>query len=150
MDTSFLLDQKQYSQLSLNVDSFNKSLNAGRTHKSELDKDDFLKILLTQLTHQDPTKPLEDKEFIAQMAQFSTLEQMTNMNKEITNMVQVVAKNNAYGVLGKVVEITNAVGTITGKVDKVIGGDNAQVQIDGQLYYYNDIASVANDKEAGL
>ncbi|HPE37186.1 MAG TPA: flagellar hook capping FlgD N-terminal domain-containing protein, partial [Spirochaetales bacterium] len=59
----------------MQVDAFNKTLSQGRSVNKELDKDDFLKILITQLQHQDPTSPMEDREFISQMAQFSSLEQ---------------------------------------------------------------------------
>lgn len=59
-----------------------------RTGYSILGKDDFLKILITQLQHQDPTNPVEDKEFIAQMAQFSTLEQMQNMTKAMEDLLE--------------------------------------------------------------
>ncbi|MER1955989.1 MAG: flagellar hook assembly protein FlgD [Solibacillus sp.] len=52
-----------------------------------LGKDAFLQILITQLQNQDPTSPMDDKEFIAQMAQFSSLEQMQNMTKAMENLL---------------------------------------------------------------
>ena len=55
---------------------------------SALGKDAFLKILITQLQNQDPTAPMDDKEFIAQMAQFSSLEQMQNMTKAIESLLE--------------------------------------------------------------
>ncbi|MDR5658265.1 flagellar hook capping FlgD N-terminal domain-containing protein [Serpentinicella sp. ANB-PHB4] len=52
-----------------------------RTFNNDMDKDAFLKLLVTQLQNQDPLSPMEDREFIAQMAQFSSLEQMQNLNE---------------------------------------------------------------------
>lgn len=54
----------------------------------ELGKDEFIKILMTQLQNQDPLSPLEDAEFISQMATFSSLEQMMNMTSSIDMLVQ--------------------------------------------------------------
>ena len=74
-----------------------------RRTQNELGKDAFLKILITQLSNQDPLDPLKDKDFIAQMAQFSTLEQMTNMNRSIEQM-NAVAKGSSVNYIGRVIE----------------------------------------------
>ncbi|EKN64720.1 flagellar hook capping protein [Neobacillus bataviensis LMG 21833] len=56
-------------------------------NQNQMDKDLFLKILTTQLRNQDPTQPMEDREMIAQMAQFSQLEQITNLNQVFTQFM---------------------------------------------------------------
>ncbi|MGG3842370.1 FlgD family protein [Anoxybacillus kestanbolensis] len=74
IDPSLLLSQRQVAQR--------------ETGKSSLGKDDFLKILITQLQHQDPLNPMEDREFISQMANFSSLEQMVNMSNMMSKFIE--------------------------------------------------------------
>ncbi|HYH02621.1 MAG TPA: flagellar hook capping FlgD N-terminal domain-containing protein [Bacillota bacterium] len=84
-----------------------------RTVNPNLGKDDFLRLLVTQLQYQDPLQPKEDTEFIAQMAQFTSLEQMQNLTKtmqfqQATAMIdkdikaEVTGKNGTELVYGKV------------------------------------------------
>lgn len=72
---------------------------AAKTTGSELGKDQFLKILIAQLKNQDPTQPLQDKEFIAQMAQFSSVEQMTKVATEVKALRESLGM--ASGLIGK-------------------------------------------------
>lgn len=82
---------------------FGKMTGAG---KSELGKEDFLKLLVTQLSHQDPLNPTDDKEFVAQLSQFSSLEQLTNISGGIDTMNTGFTRQNmtaAVGFIGKAI-----------------------------------------------
>ena len=142
MDIATNLSAMEKSKVQMQVDSFNKKIAGERTYKSELDKDDFLKILLTQLTHQDPTKPMEDKEFIAQMAQFSSLEQMTNMTKEFGQMQNMVKANHAVSLIGKSVNIVDNGEMISGVVEEVSGYEYPQLLVNGKYYDLDKVEKI--------
>jgi flagellar basal-body rod modification protein FlgD len=79
---------------------------------ASLGKDDFLKLLTVQLQYQDPLNPLENTEFVAQMAQFSSLEQLQNVNKTLENdlgsedeLHAVLQQNLATSLVGKEIEM---------------------------------------------
>ena len=62
--------------------------------QKSLDKNAFLNLLVTQLQHQDPTQPQADTEFVAQLATFSSLEQLTQMNQSLTTIAQFYTAMN--------------------------------------------------------
>lgn len=80
----------------------------------KLGKDEFLKLLLAQLSNQDPLKPMEDKDFIAQLAQFNALEQMQQVNTHLVDMLAGMSLGQASSLIGKVVEAGQVSGTVTG------------------------------------
>jgi flagellar basal-body rod modification protein FlgD len=76
-----------------------------------LNMQDFLKVLLTQLTYQDPLKPLDNQEFMAQMAQFTSLQQTQELNDKMTQLITNQAALQSIGLIGRTVDITTATGT---------------------------------------
>lgn len=125
------------------VDSYNKTLVVeGRKSSSELGKDDFLKLLITQLSNQDPTNPMEDTEFISQMAQFSSLEQMTNMSTSFAKMAAFINSSEAASTLGKTVELNVGDTVTTGVVEGATRGENPQILVNGMYYSMDKINAI--------
>jgi flagellar basal-body rod modification protein FlgD len=102
------------------------------TGNSDLGKDDFLKLLVTQLKYQDPLNPMEDKEFTAQMASFSSLEQLTNISEGIDTLSEGTQRQemlNAVAFIDKEVlaagdtvsKIGNYVSTLSFSIDEAAG-----------------------------
>jgi flagellar basal-body rod modification protein FlgD len=78
-----------------------------------ISQQDFLQILLTQLTEQDPLKPMDNTQFVAQLAQFSQLEQTQQLSDTVTTSLATQTASQAIGLLGKTVTITSTSGTAT-------------------------------------
>ena len=116
-----MMSAADQAELNRFVHDHNLRINPERQPQQSLGKDDFLKILITQLSFQDPTSPMEDKEFIAQMAQFSTLEQISNLNKEMRTLVQSSRSAEAYSMLGREIQAYDPIQqkTISGTVNSV-------------------------------
>jgi flagellar basal-body rod modification protein FlgD len=94
---------------------------ASAATKSALGKDDFLKLMTTQLHRQDPMNPVDDTQFLAQMAQFSTLEQITNVGTGVQAQLAAQATSQALALAGKTVSYVDDKGvTQTGVVDAVV------------------------------
>lgn len=125
------------------VNNFNKANTVnGRTASQQLGKDDFLKLLITQLSNQDPTNPMEDTQFIAQMAQFSSLEQMTNMNESFNKMAAMINSSQAAATIGRSVDIDIGDTTARGVVEATTMGAHPQVMVNGMYYDLDKIKAV--------
>ena len=144
MEISLSLTPQEQVRVSQQVDQFNRTLNDRKGAKAStvLDKNDFLRILITQLSHQDPTQPMTDRDFVAQMAQFSSLEQITNMSEGLAKVADLLAKSQAVGLLGSLVDITDGSTEVSGIVDAVTGGDFPQILVNGQYYDFSQVQKI--------
>lgn len=130
-----------------------------KTANSELGKDEFLKLLVAQLKNQDPMSPMQDKDFIAQLAQFSTLEQTSNMSSSIEELKNSMLLLYGHSLLtqgaamiGKAAVAVDSSGKeISGRINSVKIVDNVmKVMVGDTLVTMEDIKEIkdANTGEA--
>lgn len=143
----------QHKSMFSNVKSFEE--------QSALGKDDFLKIFMTQLSNQDPTQPLQDKEFIAQMASFSTLEQMTNLNQsfekfskgQMEQYLGAIGKEITWVPAGDAIPITgevSGVSTQNGDYFYVVGEERVAVNNVIEIKQIEKIEPVQDETEIDI
>jgi len=115
-----------------------------RENKATLTQDDFLKLLTVQLQHQDPLKPMEDAQFMGQMAQFASLEQTKELTSTVSTLSSSLGFSSAQQFLGKNVTITNADGTeVNGTVAGVVlDAGKPKVLVNDQVYATDLITTV--------
>ncbi|HOK41794.1 MAG TPA: flagellar hook capping FlgD N-terminal domain-containing protein [bacterium] len=124
------------------------SSTTGTTSTNDtLGKDAFLKLLVTQLKYQDPMNPLDNNDMLAQLAQFSALEQSQNINKNLEQLRFESLSTNAVSLLGAEVKAAKTVDNEqiekTGIVKEIKYKDSQAVfVIDGEEYSFSDIVEI--------
>lgn len=92
------------------------SAQQAQAQQSTLGQQDLFDIMLTQLTYQDPLKPLDNQQFIAQLAQFTNLEQVRSSNDKLDNLLTIQASNQSINLIGKTVQVETNNGGQAGQV----------------------------------
>lgn len=118
---------------------------AAAAPRQQLNQDDFLKLLTTQLSNQDPLKPMEDTQFIAQMAQFSSLQQATTLTKDFEAFSSAQKIFSAQNLLSKTVSLTSDETVVTGPVTEVrIKNGAAEIIVNGTGYDPATVMSITS------
>jgi flagellar basal-body rod modification protein FlgD len=118
---------------------------SGRTPVRTLGQDEFFKLIAAQFSYQDPLNPQKDTDFIAQMAQFNTLEQTRQMQSDISGLRTQFEESQASLLLGQVVSLKDpATGnTVEGIVSEVRSNSGrSQVVVNGTPYDFQNVQSV--------
>jgi flagellar basal-body rod modification protein FlgD len=92
------------------------SATSATTAANQISIQDFLKILVAQLNNQDPMKPMDNQEFVTQLAQFTSLQQTQEMNTKISSLLTQQATTQSIGLLGRSVDVNSNGTTSTGTV----------------------------------
>jgi flagellar basal-body rod modification protein FlgD len=117
------------------VSTLGNTATASKSSAAAMDYQAFLRLLIAQLKNQDPTKPMESTEFVAQLATFSQVEQTIAANTKLDSLLTSSALSLAEGLIGRTV--TSPDGTITGTVASV------KITSEGPIATLQDGSSVA-------
>jgi flagellar basal-body rod modification protein FlgD len=130
----------------LSSDTITQATAAATTTSNTLGKNDFLQMLVTQMKNQDPLDPMKNEDFIAQLAQFSTLEQMTNLNTNFETMLSMQTLTQASNLLGKNVSwLDSDNAEQSGIVDAVeIVNGSAVLSVGDQMVDVTSVFAIAN------
>lgn len=113
-----------------------------KTGQDSVDKEQFLNLLVTELKYQDPLQPMDNTEYVAQLATFSELEQMQNVAKS-TEVSRATSMVGSLVTVESTNETTGKTTEITGKVDYVsVNGNNVKVSVNDQLYELSAVKQV--------
>ena len=117
----------------------------GKREGSTMQMDDFLQLLTAQIANQDPLEPMKDTEFISQMANIASLEQMQQFSKGFENFADSHKDMVTQAYLGRKVNIEDEGKSITGIVDAVNKADDGEVtvQVNGKDYSPENISRVS-------
>ena len=119
-----------------------------RVPMKTLGQDEFLQLLVTQMRNQDPMKPMSDTEFIAQMAQFSNLEQTKAMSGDIAQLRQSSAFTQAAALMGKQVSLLSGENTFTKGIvtDLAVKDGEVRLIVNGKTYELGQVVSVNSEE----
>lgn len=105
------------------IDAIGGSFGSGAgllgTQQSGVNQEQFVRLFLTQLSFQDPLKPADNREFLAQLAQFTNVEQTRILNENVEGLLSVLSTNQSLDLLGRTVEVSAPSGTQVGTVTTV-------------------------------
>lgn len=108
-----------------------------------LDKDAFLQIMIAQLRYQDPSSPMDSSKFIEQMAAFTTLEQITNLNSHMEKLYSLQQFSQASSLMGCEVTLVNGEEPLTGTVERVTMGEkDIKLWVSGMPYTLEQVIAV--------
>ncbi|MGL5254130.1 MAG: flagellar hook capping FlgD N-terminal domain-containing protein [Brevinema sp.] len=151
MTVNTQMSSAEMRMLEQEVNTFNSQLKEKQqiVSKNSLEESDFLALLITQLKTQDPTKPMDDKEFMGQMAQFTSLKQMSSVAENMAKFTKEFDFSKNVAIIGKEVTWDDGSMERTGIVDSVLvrNGEHTLKSGDWEIKLEN-VVSVAESGSA--